>query len=203
MDGTEDRGTPLLPLKAGRRPSFYQVHPKVLREARRRLSYFALTAIVVLVINLIVFSVLPAVTELEIGQRFGVPDLLAVVALVVSITVYLLARSTRFTPAQMLDIGLVYVVLFAMVVAVPDKFVCTDCLPLYGISHLCMLILIFPVIVPNTVPKTVVVALIAASISTRWSHDLDPFRRDVRSGSSNKSVTRWPRRTTTASSIET
>jgi serine/threonine-protein kinase len=105
----------------------------------------------------------------EFGETLGLSTLISLITaatFLLSIGVFFLARSQHLSPQQMLDVGLLYQVFIAFIGGVVLKLVPGPMrMPEgWGISEICVLILIFPVIVPNTPRKTLLAALAAASM---------------------------------------
>jgi hypothetical protein len=106
------------------------------------------------------------------GKPFDTVHLMTLGILGLSIAVFFLARSERLKPQQMLDFGLFYMVAVAFVggvglrLATDHPHVPTG----WSVSEMCILLLIFPVIIPNTPGKTLLAALAAASMDPLGVH---------------------------------
>jgi serine/threonine-protein kinase len=139
--------------------------PDLLESAYRRLSILSLVVSALLVVNLVVYSLLPLIGSRDPGQPPDLVDLFVLGMLVLSGGVFFLARSRRLGARRLLDLGLVYQVLLAFTGGVAIQLVAGEPqLPRWGISHVCIIILLFPVIVPNTPARTLGASLIAASM---------------------------------------
>ncbi len=137
----------------------------VSREAPRRLQLVALVIASVVALNLVLFSAVPALGGPRWGDPAGAIDLVVLGMLVLSLAVYGVARSGRLEPRRLLDLGLMYEVSLAFLGGVAlQYFASTLRIPQWGVSEICVLILVFPVIVPNTFGKTLVASLLAASM---------------------------------------
>ncbi len=108
-------------------------------------------------------SVNPAMLK-EMGYTNAISYIMVAMFLI-SFTIYLIARSGRLSLKQTLDLGLIYEVVLAASIGIGFKLAPGSMrMPNHwGISEACILILIFPVIVPNTPRKTILAALLAAS----------------------------------------
>jgi serine/threonine-protein kinase len=83
----------------------------------------------------------------------------------VSLAVILLARSKRLTSQSKLDLGLVYEVMLAAVIGFSPQLIPGPILlPGWGASWVCIVVLLFPVIIPNSKTKILMASLIAASM---------------------------------------
>lgn len=92
-------------------------------------------------------------------------------SVVLGLAVFAASRHARVRPQRLLDFGLVFLVVGALGIAVPNFWGVypsweNATLDTYiGIPWECMWILVFPIIAPNTPRKTLVAALAAASMS--------------------------------------
>ena len=92
-------------------------------------------------------------------------DVLAVISIAVSIVVYLLVRSRRFNPQFLLDIGLIYWVVGAVGIDLGGYYSLISAgIPVVGISWVCVWLVIFPAVVPNSPGKVLLAALVTASM---------------------------------------
>ena len=137
--------------------------PDLLREARRGLELlslgvgagFAFALAINPILRLAGWSALP---------RPRTHAVVSVVMIVVSLTVAWTARRGLLTPARLLDLGLVYEVIVAFGIAIGDNLTpLTAERPLETISWICVLIAMFPLVVPATPSKAIVAGLAAAS----------------------------------------
>ncbi|MFC1572199.1 serine/threonine-protein kinase [Candidatus Eisenbacteria bacterium] len=140
--------------------------PDILRGASKRLAISGLVMAGMCFLWALFYAFLPLIDPTETGQAFDLVHLTTIGMLVVSIAVYFLAKSELMAPQRMLDFGLFYLIVIAFVAGVALRLMPG---PLHipsdwGISEICILILLFPVIIPNTPVKTVVAALVAASM---------------------------------------
>jgi serine/threonine-protein kinase len=88
----------------------------------------------------------------------GNPVAVAVIA--VSLGVFWFTRRKVANPQVALDVGLVYEVALAFAIGIVNQWTPN----VQGLSWICVLILIHPMIVPNTRPRTLAAALAAASM---------------------------------------
>jgi serine/threonine-protein kinase len=114
----------------------------------------------------VVYALLPLIGDSDQVKPFDPVHLITFGMLAISIGVFFLARSERLRPHQMLDFGLLYMIAIAFVGGVAIRILPG---PLHipsgwGVSEICILILVFPVIIPNTPRKTLIAALVAASM---------------------------------------
>jgi len=148
------------------------VPPDVLRGASKRLAMFGLVMAFMTTVWCVLYVFFPQLGTEGQGNPFDAVHLMTLGILGLSIAVFFLARSERLKPQQMLDFGLFYMVAVAFVggvgmrLATGHPHVPID----WAISEMCVLILIFPVIIPNTPGKTLFAALLAASMDLLGVH---------------------------------
>jgi len=137
--------------------------PDLLREAGRRLVLLSLAVAAG-------FAVALAINPIaRLAGWYALPRprthaLVSVVMIVVSLAVAATARKGRLTPVRLIDLGLVYEVLVGFGIAVGDNLTPLSAeRPLETISWLCVLIAMFPLVVPATPGKTILASLAAAS----------------------------------------
>jgi serine/threonine-protein kinase len=140
--------------------------PDVLRDASKRLAICSLIIVGILVVWFVIFTVMELMGKSPMGERPGSMYLITTALLALSFAVFVLARSEHLNAQQKLDVGLLLEVLLAFGGCVALRLAPG---PLripsgWGISEICILILIFPVIVPNTPGKTFLAALATASM---------------------------------------
>ncbi len=141
------------------------IAPSILRDASRRLAVCSLVMSGITIVVLLIFTVGPLLGGPQLGRPFGLFEPLSFATLILSLAVFSLARSRRLPPPQMLDVGLWYEIILAFIIGVTFKlFSPTIRVPELAVSEICILILIFPVIVPNTPRKTLLAAVVAASM---------------------------------------
>jgi len=164
-------------------PPFTGLPPDLLTTASRRLGLVAAVMSALLVATLVLNAVLP-----RLGESPDPPGLVSafcVVLLAISAGVWLLARSGRLAPQRMLDVGLLYEITIAFIGGVVFQLVYPGevRIPDRGVSEICILILLFPVVVPNAPRKVFVAALLAAS--------MDPLGVAL-AGWTGREVPGWP-----------
>ena len=112
-----------------------------------------------LVMNNVVGPILSPGTPLDDAWPWpGNPVALSVIA--VSLGVFWYTRHTASTPRLALNLGLVYEVVLAFAIGLVNQWTPN----VSGLSWICVLVLIHPMIVPHTRPRTLLAALAAASM---------------------------------------
>jgi serine/threonine-protein kinase len=89
-------------------------------------------------------------------------NLIAAIGLIISIVVVVLVRRLHGSPNQVLNIGLGFEVILAFLWGLMSQW-----RPLFApgtFSMICLVILVYPMIAPNTVRKTLLVSVLAASM---------------------------------------
>jgi serine/threonine-protein kinase len=140
--------------------------PDILRDASKRLAICALVTAGFMLVWIVIYPLLPLLGESHAARPFDSNHLITFGMLALSIAVFFLARSERLKPRQTLDLGLLYMIVIAFIGGVAFRLAPG---PLHipsgwGISEICILILIFPVIIPNTPGKTLLTAVLMASM---------------------------------------
>ncbi|MDQ3222625.1 MAG: serine/threonine protein kinase, partial [Gemmatimonadota bacterium] len=79
-----------------------------------------------------------------------------------SLVMVLLARKISHKPQLLIDVGAGYLVLQCLLISILTHWIAVPLVP--RVSWVCIAILIYPAIVPNTARKTLVVSLLAASM---------------------------------------
>ncbi|MBI3926833.1 MAG: serine/threonine protein kinase [Armatimonadetes bacterium] len=138
----------------------YVLPPDFLADASRRLGIAALT-----MGALFLTSILFAPTMEAAGHPLTRLQLiLEVLGLAVSVGVFWLSRG-HFRPQLLLNLGLAYEVFIAFCVAVSENLPSVGLDPEFlGVSTVCVVIVVFPSLVPATPWKTLGTALVAASM---------------------------------------
>jgi serine/threonine-protein kinase len=159
--------------------------PDLLQSASKRLALLGIVVSAMVVVFVVLNTVPPLLGGPQLGDPIDLVNALCfVVALASSVGVYLLAHSGRLEPERMLDVGLLYLLTMAFIGLVvrlvepgPVR------IPQWGVSEICIVILLFPVLVPNTPRKVFVTALVAAS--------MDPLGVTL-AGWAGREVPSWP-----------
>lgn len=142
----------------------HRIPPELLDRAAGRLRIVAATIATALTVYLAI-SLVPL---LDVGPELGQTDstrVVSVALLLVSIGVYVLGRSGWLRPGHMLDVGLVYEVILAFGGGVAMQLYASELrLPVWGVSEVAVLILVFAVLVPNTPGRVMLAALAAATM---------------------------------------
>jgi serine/threonine-protein kinase len=150
---------------AGGTPTPSALPADLLASASRRLGLAGLAMSVIVGVNLVIFSIVPLLEGPDAARRPGAVDLAILVMLGLSVGVWFLAKAKRLDARRMLDVGLAYEVALAFTggIILP-LMVGRPILPFAGVSHVCVVLLLFPVIVPNTPIRTLVASLLAAAM---------------------------------------
>lgn len=141
----------------------------LLREASRRLGIMSLTGGMLWFLGTVLDHV--AVQAMSHGHRFAgqtvATDIIAGASVLISLALFLYTRRSERSPRDILDLGLVYMVLTAIALGmimhwepVPSNWPVTP-----GISWIGAVVLMFAAIVPSTRNKTLVAGLIAVSMN--------------------------------------
>ena len=138
----------------------------LLREATQRLGILAMVWAGLFVIGIIMNDLLAPLIDMEMRDLipWGRPaDVVAVLSIGVSLLLCWYTRRLTCRPRLALDLALVYEVFLALGIGIVNQWEPQRLLA-GRLSWLCVLILLFPMIVPNTPRKTLIASLIAASM---------------------------------------
>jgi eukaryotic-like serine/threonine-protein kinase len=163
---TQVTGTPATQARAER---MEELPDDLLREATHRLGLLAAVWAGLFVIGIVMNDVLAPLLDVPMGDLipWGRPaDVVAVLSIAASLWLWRYTRRLTCKPRRALDLALVYEVLLALGVGVVNQWQPHRVLA-GRLSWICVLVLLFPMIVPNTPRKTLIASLIAAS--------MDPF----------------------------
>ena len=164
--GPEPHGTPVDP--TSRRSTPRALPGDLLKEASRRLSIFGLTGAALWLSGPILDKAAQwALHPADPGWRtLGVEDLICVVGLIASLSMYWYARKDRGNPQRVLDVGLGYLVLTGFVIGLLWHWhpVPANWPPNPVISWVGVVILMFPAIVPTPPRKMLIAGLVTASM---------------------------------------
>lgn len=95
----------------------------------------------------------------------GLEHLITVAAIMLSVAMVFVARALSHRPGLLLDIGLGYEVANALLVAVFNWLIVPpEWYPSIGVSHICIIILVYPTIAPAGPYRTFAAAVLAASM---------------------------------------
>jgi len=137
--------------------------PELLKDAPRRLAIAGIVVACVGFVNLMIHLGLPALGLYEMRKPLSITDIAAVMLIVMSIGAIFLARSGKITPGRKLDLGQVYQVILAFGAGfLPKLCPYEPIIPVF--SWICVLILLFPVIVPNSLSKILLAGFLCASM---------------------------------------
>ncbi|HUR92941.1 MAG TPA: serine/threonine-protein kinase [Gemmatimonadales bacterium] len=159
---TQVASTPTTPSRAGSD----ELPEDLLREATQRLGILALVWAGLFVIGILMNDVLAPVIDLEMKDLipWGRPaDIVGAVSITASIWLWWYTRRLTCRPRVALNLALVYQVFLALGIGIVNQWEPQRLLA-GRLSWLCVLILLFPMIVPNTPRKTLIASLIAASM---------------------------------------
>jgi serine/threonine-protein kinase len=145
--------------------------PDVLGQACRRVGIasiaFASLWAFALVMNLVVAPALGADMGLMARAAWPMPGLpVALAGLALSVGMFFVAGALSEQPGLLLDVGLVFEVLTAVLLGLINQWQPMDAPA--RISWICVLVLIYPAIAPNTPGKTLAASLAAASMDPLW-----------------------------------
>ena len=142
-----------------------EIPQDILESASHRLGLIGLLMAGVIAANLLVFTVLPLIGGPQIGEPPAPVDIAVFAGLLLSLGVFFLAYYEVLPSERMLDFGLLYEIALAVLVGVLLKLVTEPVrVPQSGMSGICLIILLFPVIVPNTLGKVLVTSFVVASM---------------------------------------
>ncbi len=134
-------------------------------DSSRRLQIACIVWAVLWGIGLVINNVVTRFLDLPAGTVVvwsGVANAVAVACILLSLGLYRYAKRSACNYRQLIDLGLVYEVILALGIGIANQWVPQA---LAGrLSWICILILVHPMIVPNTPRKTFVAALLAASM---------------------------------------
>jgi serine/threonine-protein kinase len=139
--------------------------PELLAEASRRLGWAGLIYAVTYMLAYFGPHLIVSLAEVEHGLTHA-QDILALIAMAMGITVFVMARRSIVSPQRLLDLGLGFNVIGAFGIAVTeywhgfgefqfDRFL--------GIPWECAWIIVFPLVAPNTPRKILIASLLSAS----------------------------------------
>jgi eukaryotic-like serine/threonine-protein kinase len=138
----------------------------LLREATQRLGILALVWAGLFVMGLVLNHIVAPLLDMAMEDLIPwgpTADTVGVISIAVSIWLWRYTRRLTCNPRLALDIALGYEVLLALGIGIVNQWEPMRLLA-GRLSWLCVLILIFPMIVPNTPRKTLIVSLIAATM---------------------------------------
>lgn len=145
--------------------------PDLLREASKRLGWAALLYSVAFFLAFFGSNYVSVQTGALVGPGpHPVQVTVAVVSILLGLAVFATARFTGLRPDLLLDLGLVFEVVGALGIATSEFWGIFpewpgDISSVYlGISWVCLWIVVFPLLAPNTLGKTLLASLAAASM---------------------------------------
>jgi eukaryotic-like serine/threonine-protein kinase len=156
--------TPVTARRGSRRAD--ELPDDLLREATQRLGILARVWAGLFIFGLVLNHLVAPLLDMRMEDLIPwgpAADIVAVISIAVSIWLWRYTRRLTCNPRLALDIALGYEVLLALGIGIVNQW--EPMRMLAGrLSWLCVLILIFPMIVPNTPRKTLIASLIAASM---------------------------------------
>jgi serine/threonine-protein kinase len=138
----------------------------LLREATQRLGILAAVWAVLFVIGIVMNDLVAPL--LHLPMRDLIPwgraaDLVAVLSIALSVWLWRYTRRLTCQPRRALDLALGYEVLLALGIGIVNQWEPHRLLA-GRLSWICVLVLLFPMLVPNTPRKTLIASLLAASM---------------------------------------
>jgi hypothetical protein len=157
---------PSTPTTRSRSPAMNELPEDLLREATSRLGILALVWAALFAIGIVMNDVVAPLLDLQ--MRDLIPwgrqaDVVALLSISASFLLCWYTRRLSSCPRRALDLALVYEVFLALGIGIANQWEPHRLLA-GRLSWLCVLILTFPMIVPNTPRKTLVASLLAASM---------------------------------------
>jgi serine/threonine-protein kinase len=152
--------------------------PELLQDAPRRLAIAGIVVIIVGSLNLIIYLLLPALGLVDTGRTFGATDIGGIALIGISFGIIYLAHSEKIPAGRKLDLGQIYLVLLAFGTGFVSKLeVGEPIIPPF--PWVCVIILLFPVIVPNTLGKIMLAGFLAASMDPLGVLAADAMGREI------------------------
>lgn len=138
----------------------------LLRDATRRLGIVALVWAGLFAVGILMNDIIAPLVDMPMGDliAWGRPaNIVSVLSIAASAWLWWYTRRLSCRPRLALDLALVYEVLLAFGIGVVNQWAPHRVLA-GRLSWICVLILVFPMVVPNTPRKTLIAALAAASM---------------------------------------
>jgi hypothetical protein len=157
---------PSTPTPSSGAGTFDDLPEDLLREATDRLGVVALVWAGLFVIGILMNDVIAPFADLPMRDLipWGRPgNVVAVLCIAVSLGLAWYVRRRTCNPRQALDLALVYEVFLALAIGILNQWEPHRVLA-GRLSWICVLVLLFPMIVPNTPRKTLIASLVAASM---------------------------------------
>jgi hypothetical protein len=154
------------PASRAREERVEELPDDLLREATHRLGLLAAVWAGLFVIGLVMNDLVAPLLDMPMRDLipWGRPaDVVAVLSIAVSLWLWRYTRRLTCNPRRALDLALGYEVLLAFGVGVVNQWQPHRVLA-GRLSWICVLVLLFPMIVPNTPRKTLIASFIAASM---------------------------------------
>jgi serine/threonine-protein kinase len=140
--------------------------PEAISEGARRLGSLGLAYVAVSILGPVARLVLRAAAGSVHASDFGIPDAFGLAGLIMGLAVFAIARRGMLPVRRLLDLGLVFQVVGALGFAVREFWYGLPQTPggAFSIPAECVLIVIYPLIVPNTPRKVLVASMLSASM---------------------------------------
>jgi serine/threonine protein kinase len=140
--------------------------PEAIAEGARRLGWLGLVFAIGIILGPFARLVLSAAKGNVEAPDVGVPDAFGVVAVVMGLAVFAVVRRGMLPAGRLLDLGLVFQVVGALGIAVPEFWGGLPQVPdiSLAIPGECVWIVAYPLLVPNTPQKILAASLLAASM---------------------------------------
>lgn len=153
------------PRAVGWRGGASQVTAELQREASRRIQVLGLAAAAVSGVYILLLAVVfPHIFGGPARELRTPHAVLSLATGLLSLGLYLVARSRRFTPRRLLDIGLVYEVTIAVIIALLNLMMLKAQGPRLGnTSWVAIWIVFYPSLVPNDRWRVLIASLLAAA----------------------------------------
>lgn len=147
----------------------YQLPPDLLLQSCRRVglaaTVFAILWLVGLTVNTVGNRVFPEAIPDYLGRFWPVPGLyFTLFGIGLSVAMVVIAGRLHHRPVLLLDIGLVYLVLSSALVGLWNQWEPLAHRTGPTVSWICILVLVYPTIAPNTPRKILLAGLVAASM---------------------------------------
>ena len=140
--------------------------PDTIAEGVRRLGWLALVYAIGNIAGPFARLALEAAAGRVDSTDFGIPDVFGLGAMVMALAVFAVVRRGVLPAKRLLDLGLVFYVVGALGIAVPEFWHGLPQTP--GATFLlpgeCVWLVVYPLLVPNTPTKILVTSLLAASM---------------------------------------
>lgn len=133
-------------------------------QARKRVAQFSL--LMAALVALVFLTSRPVWQDFTAAASILVVRCMQVTLFLLSLSLFLIARSQRFSHASILNLGLIYEVLFCLVVGVGYNYFTASAYGIFAAMTLATLVIaVYPMIVPSPPRRTLVAAMLAAAMA--------------------------------------